>query len=152
MVPVVGVAVEPRHEFGGGVASCEILAGDPHPPICLCAGGEADLVKVLAEVGQADVLSHLHIAVEPERLFLGDAVEHPRDILDLLVIRGDTKTHEAERSRETIEHVDLDMNVGLLEKGIGGIEPSRPRPDDSHPERVVRCPQFRRHERSWQVG
>ena len=116
MVPVVRVAVEPRHELGGGVASCEILAGDPHPPICFCADGKADLVKVLAEVGQADVFSHLHIAEEPESLLLGDAVEHPRDVLDLLVIRGDTKTHEAERSREAIEHVDLDVNIALLEK------------------------------------
>ena len=33
MVPVVGVAVEPGHEFGGGVASWEILAGDPHAPV-----------------------------------------------------------------------------------------------------------------------
>ena len=118
----------------------------------LSAGGKADLMKVLAEVGQADVLSHLHIAEEPKRLFLGDAVEHPRDVLDLLVIRGDTKTHQAERSRETIEHVDLDVNVALLEKVVGGIKPSRPRSDDSHPEWVVRSPQFRRHERSSLAG
>ena len=146
------MAVEPSHEFGGGAASSQILAGDAHPPIRLGAGGEADLVKVLAEVSQADVVSHLHIAEEPECLFLGDAVEHPRDVLDLLVIRGDAETYEAERSRETIEHVDLDVNIALLEKVVGGIKPGRPRPDDGHPEWVVRCPQFRRHERSCPVG
>ena len=68
---------------------------------------------------------------------LGNAVKDPRYALDLLVIRGDSKTYESERSRQSIEHVDMNMNVVLLQEMRSRIESSRSGANNCCPERIV---------------
>ena len=80
-----------------------------------------------------DVAPHLDIAEEAEARLERDPLERPRHRLDLRVIRCNPEAYEAPRSREALDHVDLDGNVGG-EQGAGGIEAGRTGSDDCDSE------------------
>ena len=89
------------------------------------------------------MLPNRHISEKAEIVTLGNAVEDPRYALDLLVIRGDPKTYESERRRQSIEHVYTNMKIVLLQEILSCIESSRSGADDCCPERIVSGPESR---------
>jgi hypothetical protein len=46
------------------------------------------------------------------------------------VVWGHPGTHQPERRRQTVEHVDLGGYIGVREQGLGGVEAGRSGADD----------------------
>ena len=61
-------------------------------------------------------------------------------VLDLRVVGRDPGADQAERGRQAVEHVDLEVELGMGEQGLGGVEAGRPGADDRDAERVVGGP------------
>jgi hypothetical protein len=75
------------------------------------------------------VAPDLEVAEEAESGPLRDALERARDGLDVLVVGRDAETDEAPRRRQSVEQVDLDLEIAL-EQRVGRVEPGGPGPDD----------------------
>ena len=135
-VSVVGVAVVPGDELGGRMAPLEILAGNPHAPVGLGAGGVDDLVVVPAEIGHRDVLAQLDAAVKAEPRVGRDLVEGGGDGLDLLMVGGDAGAHQPVGGRQAVDHVDLDHAAVLLQQMVGRVVAGRAGADDGNSQRL----------------
>ena len=136
-VPIVGMAVVPGDEFGGGVAALQILAGDAHAPVGLGARRVDDLVIVTPEIRRREIPAELDAAEEPKARMCGHLVEGRGDGLDLLVIGGHAGAHQAVRRGHAVEEIDLDDVGLLLQQMVGGVEAGGPRTDDGDSERSI---------------
>ena len=135
MVPVVRVAVVPRHEFGGWVAPAQVLARDTHPAIGLGPGSEGDRVIELAEFLDREIPPDFDIAEEPDVRAGRHFVEASGHRLDLLVIGRHAEPDEAVGDRQPLKQVDGDRAVGLTGELVGQEEPGRAGTDDCDTKR-----------------
>jgi hypothetical protein len=94
-------------------------------------------VVALLELDHRDVLADLDVAEEAVagscRGLLVDA-DHR---LDLRVIRGDARPHQAVWGRQPVEHVDLGRHLLVLQQMLGRVEACRPGADDRHAQGVL---------------
>src|SRR5918996_689576 len=139
-VAVVGVAVVPGDELGGGPAAGEVLARDAHAPVDLGANRIDHRVVAGEKVVVGEVGAVLDVAVEAElgvgRGLLVDAA----DGLDVGVVGGDAAAHEAPWGGEAVVDVDLDLEVGMgfgLQEVSGRVEARRPGADDRHAQGIL---------------
>ncbi len=132
-VGVVGVAVVPGDELGGGVAAGQVLARDPESAVGRRTGRIDHGVVMLEQFGVSDVASDLGGEVQGELLAPERPFERFRDRLGPRMIGGDTGAHETEGSREPVEHLDLD--VGPFEQFLGGVAGRGAGADDGDPQR-----------------
>ena len=119
VVCVVGMAVVPGDEVGGGVAARQVLPWDAERVAAARADRVHDDVVPVQQVGGRHVLDESDAAGEAERAVRGDLVEHPRDRLDLRMIRCHACANQAERRGEGIEEVDREVPI---QKHSGGVE------------------------------
>ena len=85
---VVGVAVVPGHELGGGPAAGKVLARNAHAPVGLGADGVDHGVVALGEVVVREVAAEFDVAVEAELGVLGGLLVDAADRLDVRVVGG----------------------------------------------------------------
>src|SRR4029079_795425 len=91
------------------VAPREVFARYSELALALGAGGVDDRVVMLEQIGARDVPAETHVAEEAHLLPVVErGAQYPCHRLDLLVVRGDSVTYQAVRSREPVEHVDAD--------------------------------------------
>jgi len=133
---VVGVAVVPGDELGGGPGAGQVLAGDVHAPVGLGADGVDDRVVEAGEVGVVEVAAGLDVADEAEAGPLRDLLERARDGLDLRVVGRDAEPDEAPRGRQPLDHVDLDGLLGTEERA-GRVEAGGAGADDGDAQRPL---------------
>ena len=121
---VVGMAVVPGDELEGRPRAGEVLGRDPEAPVGLRADGVDDGVVEIREVAVVQVAPDLHVADEAEPRLVRDALERPRDRLQLRMIGRHAEPHEPPGRRQPLEHVHLDRRVGV-EQRAGGVEAGR---------------------------
>ena len=121
-VAEIGVAVEPGHELGRGVAIDQVFAGDPHSPVRLGPGGEGHGVVVPPELVDGNVPPDLDVAEESESGAGGDFVETPGHRLDLLVVGRDAEPHQPVGHREPFVEIHGDGPLGLAQELLGQEE------------------------------
>ncbi len=126
---MVGVAVVPADELGGGVRAGEIFPGDAEGPVRRRAGGVDDRVVVGQQVLAGDVLAEGDVAEVAEARMRGGLLVDARDRLDLGVVGRDAGADQAPGRGQPLEHVDLEALVGGLEQVPGGVEAGRARAD-----------------------
>ena len=137
-IAVVRMAVVPGDELRRGVASGQLLAGDPEPPV----GRRADRVQhrmvVRGELLVTHVQADLDVPVEAKARQRSRLLIHTRDGLDVRVIGRDARAHQPPRRGQALEHLDLHRQLRRLQQLLGRIEPRRPRADDRDPQRILR--------------
>jgi hypothetical protein len=84
-------------------------------------------VIALQQLGAGDVTAEHDAAEEAEAVLLGRLLVDARDRLDLRMVRGDARAHEAERRRQRVQDVYLEAEAQQL---VGGIEAGRAGADD----------------------
>ena len=109
----VGVAVVPGDELGRRPAS----RADPRP-VCPSADRSARRPRrrprrTAGQILVREVAADLHVAEEAEARPGGDPLERLRDRLDLRVVGRDSEPDEPPRSRQPLDHVDLNREVGV---------------------------------------
>src|SRR5215218_8193443 len=106
------MAVVPADERDGWKAVEQILSRDAHTPIGLGTDGIDDLI--------VEPLQFLVMDVDT----VGDVAEETNAgyRLDRLVIGRNTVTDQPERCWETVEDIDCQDEVRLLEKSFSGID------------------------------
>ena len=133
-VAVVGMAVVPGDELGGGPAAGQVLAGDAHAPVGLGADRVDHRVVAGEQVLVGDVGAVLDVAEEAElgvgRGLLVDAA----DRLDVGVVGRDAAAHEAPRGGQPVVDVDLHTGRDATCSSAGG----RPRRSRTGPSRRSR--------------
>ena len=135
-VPVVGVRVVPADELGRRVASRQVLAGDAQLPIALGPAAEQNGVVSRPQLLDAHVAAHGDVAEEPELGDAGDPVVDADRLLELGMVGGHTVAHQAEGSRQSLEHVDAN-HPSRFEQAFRGVEPARPGAHDGDPEGML---------------
>ena len=138
----VGMAVVPGDELGRGPRARQVFSGDSELPVCLRADGIDDRVIEMRELGVLDVLADLDVAEEAEAGLRGGALERARDGLDVRMVGGDAEAHEAPRSRQPFDHVDLDLEIAREQCG-GSVEPSRAGADHGDAKGISRVRESR---------
>ena len=96
---------------------------------------EAEAIHVMREVA-----AQFHVAVEAELGVLRGLLVDAADGLDVGVVRRHAGANEPPRSRQAVEHVDLDAQIGVrlgLQEMPGRVEARRPGTDDRHPQRML---------------
>ncbi len=139
-VAVVGVAVVPGDELGGGPAARQVLAGDAHATVGLGADRVDHRVVAGEKVVVGEVGAVVDVAVEAEFGVGGGLLVDAADGLDVGVVGGDAAAHEAPRSGEAVVDVDLDLEVRMglaLQEVSGRVEARRPGADDGHAQGAV---------------
>ena len=139
-VAVVGVAVVPGDELGGGPAAGEVLARDAHAPVGLRADRVYHGVVAGEQVVMRDVGAVVDVAVEPELRVRGGLLVDPADGLDVGVVGGHAAAHEPPGCGQAVVDVHLRHEVGMrlgLQEMPGRVEARRPRADDGHPQRIL---------------
>jgi hypothetical protein len=137
VIDEVGMAVEPGHELGRGVAAAKVLPRDAQSPVRLRPRREDALVIKALDVRPQKILSVLDVPEEPESRVAGKAVVDGRDVLDLLMVRSDSVAHQPERRRQAIVHVDLDTRLIVRQQGLDGVETGGARADHRNAQRTV---------------
>jgi len=122
---VVGVAVVPGDELGGGVRAAQVLSRDPEPLVDRGAERVQDDVVVVQQLPARDVAAQLDVPEEPEALVLRGLVIRLGDRLDLRVVRGDAGAHEPVRRRQAVVEVDGELRVRDGEQLARGVEAAR---------------------------
>jgi hypothetical protein len=93
---------------------------------------------VLEQLGPAQVPAQLHVTEEPELLMLGGLVVRARDRLDLRMIRGDPRAHEAVRRGQAVVETHRALRLCDPKQLVGRVEAAQPGPHDRDAEgRVV---------------
>ncbi len=142
-VAVVGVAVVPGDELGGGPAAGQVLAGDAHAAVGLGADRVEDGVIAGQQVRVGDVRAVVDVAVEAELGMGGGLLVDAADGLDVGVVGRDAAAHEAPGGGKTVVDVDLHLEVGMrpaLQQVTGRVEARRARSDDGHAKRLLGSP------------
>jgi len=121
--------------------SVAVWLPDAEAPIALGAGRDHHRIVVLAELLHGEVTPHGDVAEESEALVRGELLVDADHALQLLVIGGDPRPNQTVGSGKTIEDVDADGHVRLVE-GLRRIESRRSAPHDRHPERAFCCPEL----------
>jgi hypothetical protein len=129
-VAKVRMPVVPADEVGGRVASCQLLARDPHRAVGRRTDRVDDRVVVAAQIGQRDVRAEFDVGEEPQSRVLRRALVQVRDRLDLRVIGCHARPNETPRRRQALEEIDVHLRCGVAEQVPGGVAPRRPRTDD----------------------
>ena len=78
-----------------------------------------------------EIAPDLDVAEEPEGGLLRDALVRARHRLQLRVVGGDAEPNETPRSRQPLDHVDLDRNV-RVEQRTSSVKPGRTGVDYGH--------------------
>ena len=115
----------PLYQATNSVAACEpgqVLARDPEPVVARRAHRVDDGVVALEQVGPLHVGAELDPSEEAQPRVRRGLLEDARDALDLRVVGGDARAHEAERRRQRVEQVDLEA----LARAAAGRRRSRP--------------------------
>jgi hypothetical protein len=133
---VVGVAVVPGDELGGGPRAGQVLAGDAEPAVGLRADGVDDGVVQAHEVLVEQVAAHLDVAEEPEAGLVGDPLEGTRDRLQLGVVGRDAEPDEPPRRGQALDQVDLGRRIRGQQRA-GCVEASGTRSDDRNAHRCA---------------
>ena len=121
-VGVVGMAVVPADELGGGVRAGQVFAGDAERAVQRRAGRVDDRVVVGEQVLARDVLAEGDVAEVAKARVRGGLLVDARDRLDLRVVGRDAGAHEPPGRRQALDHVDLEAGVCVLEQVPGGVE------------------------------
>ena len=101
----------PLYQPTNSVAACEPGSSSPGIPSGRSerrAGRVDDRVVVLQQLLARDVLAEGDVAEEAEARVRGGLLVDAGDGLDLRVVGGDARAHQAPRRRQALEHVDLD--------------------------------------------
>jgi hypothetical protein len=141
-VAVVGMAVVPGDELGGGEAPGQVLAGDAQAPVGLGADRVDDRVVARVQVLVGDLRAVLDVPVEAELGVRGGLLVDAADGFDVGVVGRDAAAHETPRGGQAVVDVDLDVQVGVrlaLQQVPGGIEARGPRSNDRDAQRLIRC-------------
>src|SRR5690606_16624766 len=93
-IAIVGVGVVPADELGGRVAAGQVFAGNAHLAVGLRADRVDDGVVVAQQVGVAQVLAQLDVAVEAEARHLGDLLVDLGHRLNLGMVGRDAAAHQ----------------------------------------------------------
>ena len=128
-VGVVGVAVVPADELGGGVRAGEVFAGDAEGTVDGRAGGVDDRVVVGEQVLARDVHAEVDVAEEAEARVGGGLLVDAGDGLDLGMVGGDARADQAPGRGQALEHVDLELSRAVLQQVPGGVEAGGSRAD-----------------------
>src|SRR5512133_970024 len=131
------MAVVPGDELGGRPRARQRLAGNAEPLVGLRAERVDDRVIEAHEVGVREVAADFDVPEEAEAGLLGDALEGARDALQLGMVRRDAEPHQAPGRRQPLEHVDLDLALGVEQRGRG-VEAGRAGTDYRYAEFLVR--------------
>src|SRR5205823_12074605 len=123
----------PAHKVGGRVRALQVFATDAQRPIDRRPRGIHDRVVVGEQVRARDVLAEVDVAEEAKARMFGGLLVHAADRLDLRVVGGDAGAHQAPRSGQALEHVDLDGADGVLQQVPGGVEAGGPGADYGDP-------------------
>ena len=129
-VAVVGMAVVPADELGGGVRAGEVFAGDAERAIRGRTGRVDDRVVVGQQVLAGHMLAERDVAEVAEAGVFGGLLVHAGDRLDLGVVGCDAGADQAPRGGKPLQHVDLEVSVGVLQEVPGGVEAGGARADD----------------------
>ncbi len=129
------MAVVPSDELGGGPGAAQVLAGNPELPVGLRADGVDHRVVQRGQLAVRHVATDLDVSEEAKAGARGDLLERARDGLQLRVVGRDAQPDEPPRRREPLDHVDLDRRILARKQCAGGVERSRPGPDDGDAQR-----------------
>ena len=73
---------------------------------------------------QREIAADIDIAKERELRVVGHGIEYLDDLLDVLVIRRNTRPHQAIGRWQPVEHIDTCSGIGLQET-FGGEKSAR---------------------------
>ena len=122
---MVGVAVVPADELGGGVRAGEVFAGDAQGPVRGRTGRVDEGVVVGKQVGARDVEAKRDVAEEAEARVGGGLLVYACDGLDLRMVGRDARADQTPGGGQALEHVDVEALGGMGEQVAGGVEAGR---------------------------
>lgn len=94
-VEEIRVSAVPGDQRRRGMAPREILPRNPEPAVARTADGEGAGVVMRREIADREVPAQLDVAQEAHPRVERHALEHPHDLLDLGMVRGDSEAHQA---------------------------------------------------------
>ncbi len=138
MIGVVRVTVVPGHELRRRMRPRKLLPRDAQLTILRRPDRIQHRVIRRGQLLMGDVHAHLHVAVEAKALLGRRLLIHPRDRLDLRMVRRHPVAHQPPRRGQLVEHVDLDHALLVGQQLPGRVEARRSRADDRHAQWIVR--------------
>ncbi len=141
---VVGVAVVPGDEVGGGGAAGQVLALDAEAPVGGGAHGVDHGVVVADQVLMVQVVADPGVEAVREAGLALDGPEQFGDPLGVLVVGGHSGPRESVRGGQPVVHGDA--HAGVPEQFVGGEESGRSGADHGHPQPGGLRPALRGHE------
>ena len=125
---MIGMPVVPGHERRRRVAARQILSRDVQPPVRLTSDGIDNLIVMLLQFHHLQVAAHLDVSEEPEARIPGRGFIDANHSLGFLVVRSHTVAHQPVGHGHALEHVHVQVQILLFQKGVGSVEPEGPEP------------------------
>src|SRR5262249_4811009 len=137
----VRVSAVPVDEVGGRVATGQVLAWYPEPPVAHRAGRVDNRVITGQQVISGHVVAEVYRADELDALMLEYAPQVIGDRLDRLVVGRHAIADQAIRRRQPVKYIDADwarevQRSALLDQGFGRVQAGRARADYGDVERI----------------
>ena len=129
---LIGVRVVPAHEVAGACPAGKGFTRDSQVAEPPAPHAVDDRVEVGQQVVVPQIAPMLDVAVEGHARVGGNAVVHPGDALDRLVVGRHAASYETERRGQAVDERHLHGAGGLGEQVLAGIEPGGAGADDGN--------------------